>query len=320
MGTILVIDDVPANIKIMGEILRGRYDIIVATTGSRAIELAREEQPDLILLDVMMPDMDGYEVCRTLKTQPESEEIPVIFITALTGTDDIVRGFESGGVDYIIKPFNPRELLARVATHFELVHARKNLALYTESLEELGQQLLNKSQELNTLVEKLNVAARTDFLTELANRTSMMERLKEESARHRRNGRSFTVIIADIDHFKLINDTHGHECGDQVLKTISSIMRAAIREQDVIARWGGEEFLFLLTETDAPGAAVLAEKVRLAVESASLQYDNAAIAVTVTMGVTTFDQALGIDGTIRRADDALYEGKHQGRNRVIMAP
>ncbi len=313
MAKILIIDDMPGNIKTLGEILRDRNDIIVATDGPGGIALAASEAPDLILLDIMMPDMDGFAVCRALKERTKTASIPVIFTTALTDTDDIVRGFESGAVDYITQPFNPRELIARVNTHLELVKARDQLTIYAESLEEMSRQLLDKTTQLN-------ISARTDYLTGLANRIHMMERLREESARSRRGGKPCAVIIADIDHFKAINDTHGHECGDHVLGSIADIMRANIREQDVLARWGGEEFLFLLPETDAAGSSVLAEKIRGAVECERISYHDTIVPVTLTLGVASLNPEDDIDASIRRADEALYEGKRTGRNRVVVAP
>lgn len=313
MAKILIIDDTPINIKTVGEILRDRHHIIVATDGQGGIELASSESPDLILLDVMMPGMDGFAVCRALKERPETASIPVILTTALTGTDDIVRGFDSGAVDYITKPFNPRELIARVSTHLEIVKARNQLAIYAESLEEMSQRLLDKTLQLSA-------SACTDHLTGLANRMHMMELLRQGRAQSRRSGRPFALIIADIDHFKNINDTHGHDCGDHVLTSIADIMRAVIREQDMLARWGGEEFLFLLPETDTAGAAILAEKIRKTVESERIAYQDTAISVTLTFGVAPYDPETDIDVSIKRADAALYEGKRGGRNRVVTAP
>ncbi len=310
MKKILIADDTPANITFLGDLLKDQYDIIVATEGTSACEIAKKELPDLILLDVMMPGMDGYSVCRALKQSEETSHIPVIFITARNDPDDVMAGFEAGGVDYVTKPFNPRELNARINTHMELLKAREELKTYAESLEMLSQQLLNKTKELNESV-------RTDFLTGLATRLHIMEKLHEEVHRAGRGKKSFAVIISDIDHFKKINDTYGHECGDIVLSSIAKILKDTIRAQDVLARWGGEEFLFLLPETDEAGAAILAEKIRSILGASSIRYSGKDIAVTMTFGVSDFDIKSGIDTTISKADRALYRGKNLGRNRVV---
>lgn len=310
MKKILIVDDTPANITLLGDLLKGKYEIIVATEGEAAIETARKALPDLILLDVMMPGMDGYTVCRTLKQFEETSHIPVIFITARNDPDDVMAGFEAGGVDYVAKPFNPRELNARINTHMDLLKAREELKTYAESLEMLSQQLLNKTRELNESV-------RTDYLTGLSTRLHIMEKINEEVHRANRGKNTFAVIISDIDHFKIINDTYGHECGDLVLSSIAKILKGSIRAQDVLARWGGEEFLFLLPETDEAGAARLAEKIRILLASSPIQYSEKDISVTMTFGISDFDPKSGIDSMINRADKALYRGKSLGRNRVI---
>ncbi len=315
---ILIIDDVQVNLRLLGEILRNRFEILVATGGMEAIEIARTQSPDLILLDVMMPGMDGFSVCAELKKDELTAHIPIIFITSLNSMDDIVKGFEYGGVDYITKPFNPRELIARVNTHAELVRANKALSIYAESLEEVGRQLFNKTQELNETIERLNVALRTDTLTGLANRTHINERIKEEIAHIKSGGNIFSLVLVDIDYFKAVNDTHGHECGDHALREVSSIMSTMMREQDVISRWGGEEYLLFLPETDTPVAAILAERLRERIESTPIEYRDMKLALTITIGVTSFDPELGIDGSIKKADQALYEGKRTGRNRVVI--
>lgn len=310
MKKILIVDDTPANITLLGDLLKERYDVIVATEGKSAIEIAKKSLPDIILLDVMMPGMDGYTVCRTLQSCAETSHIPVIFITARNNPDDVMAGFEAGGVDYITKPFNPRELNARINTHIELVKSREILKVYAESLEMLSQQLLKKTQELDELV-------RTDYLTSLATRVHIIEKIRDEINRVKRGNKTFAIILSDIDHFKKINDTYGHECGDTVLVTIAKRIKKIIRAQDVLARWGGEEFLFFLPETDEAGAAKLAEKIRKLLQNSSIQYNDKELVVTMTFGVTIFNPELDIDSMINRADKALYSGKSSGRNRVV---
>jgi diguanylate cyclase (GGDEF)-like protein len=310
MNKILIVDDEPVNLKLLGKLLGDRFEISYAENAKAGIASALSSHPDLILADVMMPDMDGYDMCRKLKENIETESIPVIFITAKTDLDDVVHGFDAGGVDYIAKPFNSRELNARIKTHIALVEANKELKLYAESMEMISQKLLAKSQQLDS-------SARTDFLTGLSNRMHIFEYMAEEALRIKRGTPSCSVIISDLDHFKLINDTYGHECGDYVLKTVSAVMRTTVREQDIVARWGGEEFLFLLPETAMDGAFMLAEKLRSAIETAEFIYKDTSLHITMTFGVAQFDTALGVEGTIKKADDALYLGKRDGRNRVV---
>ncbi|NLV69182.1 MAG: diguanylate cyclase [Spirochaetes bacterium] len=225
--------------------------------------------------------------------------------------DDVIKGFEAGGVDYITRPFNALELLARVDTHISLMAAHNDLKTYNESLEILSQQLLEKTKILDTMV-------RTDFLTGLANRMHMLDQLKREESRFRRGTPLCSVIISDIDYFKSINDTFGHEAGDNVLRAVADVFRNNTRKQDVIARWGGEEFLFLLPETPGNSAYKAAEKIRIAVSQIIIPDIKGDIHVTMTFGVCEFDLDLSIDGTIRMADSALYAGKLRGRNCVEM--
>ncbi len=317
MQRILIVDDVPANVKILRELLIGNYELFVATNGRMAVEVAEAKLPDLILMDVMMPEVDGITACGVLRSRPATAEIPVIFITAKSEVDDMVRGFEAGGVDYVTKPFNPSELNARVKTHLELKRSREQLQRYGRQLEEANRQLEDRNERLNEAIEQLHVAAMTDPLTGLRNRRHMTMKIQEEMVRFKRSQRAFSLILADIDHFKQVNDLYGHECGDQVLRHVSDKLRLGIREQDHVARWGGEEFLLLLPETGADGALLVAEKLRLAVAESRALCQDQDIRVTMTFGVTEYDQSGNMDSTIREADNALYLGKQRGRNRAV---
>ncbi|MGQ3684075.1 MAG: diguanylate cyclase [Candidatus Loosdrechtia sp.] len=296
METILIVDDVPANIKILGELLKKLYKVLVASNAQKAIQIARNELPDLILMDVMMPEMDGFTTCKILKARPETANIPVIFITALTETEDIVKGFESGGQDYITKPLNPPELFARIQTHLELKKSREDLQRYARELESL---------------------ARTDYLTNLMNRRCMMERMQEEVVRCQRHGNRFSLAIADVDNFKKINDTYGHDCGDQVLKHFAFILKDSIRMTDISSRWGGEEFVLLFPETDIRGAKTVCEKIRGVVAGSSFCYGNQFITITATFGVSEFKAGGTINAMIKSADEALCYGKTAGKNCVV---
>lgn len=317
MAQILIVDDVPANIRVLGELLRDQHEILVANNGSRAVQIAQSKRPDLILMDVMMPEMDGYAACRALKLTAVTADIPVIFITARNETDDVVKGFESGGVDYVTKPFNPPELFARVKTHIDLKNSREELARYAEQLAHVNQELQMMNIQLNEANAGLLQAAITDPLTNLANRRNMVDRIREEAARAQRNNGQFALCMADIDNFKSINDTYGHDCGDHVLANVAGVLKATLREQDILARWGGEEFLILMPETRLEQARIAAERLRTAVEGAAISYEGTQLALTMTFGVASYDQEDGVDGSIRRADAALYLGKSKGRNCVV---
>jgi diguanylate cyclase (GGDEF)-like protein len=310
MKKILIVDDLPTNIKVLGELLRGKYELLVATNGLKAIAIAKEKMPDLILMDVMMPEMDGFSAAEVIKKDELTSDIPIIFITAKGETSDIVKGFEAGGQDYITKPPNPEELFARVNTHLELKQSKQAIKDYAAELKKANSEL----QELNA---KLEFMAWHDQLTGLPNRRHMRNRIKDEQARSARNNKLFALVMGDIDNFKHVNDTYGHEAGDNVLKHISQIIMSSLRNQDSMSRWGGEEFLILLPETDVKGAVTASEKIRLKVEEEPLEYNGENIHVTITLGVAEYDESRGIEGAIKLADDALYRGKKGTKNCVV---
>lgn len=305
MFKILIVDDSRVNLKTISSFLGTEYEVLLAEDGQTAIQIAMEKAPDLILLDVIMPGMDGLTVCRLLKRQESTMEIPIIFITVVSGVKDIVKALEAGGQDYITKPFCALELRARIRTHLELKKSKEVLKAYAKQLEA-------KNQELNQMLKRLEVVAVTDYLTNLPNRRYMTKRINEEVDRSKRSQRKMTLIMADIDSFKKINDTYGHDCGDLVLKKVSEIMQSNTRKQDVISRWGGEEFLLMLPETDVDGGRNVAEKIQAAIAADAIHYGEKEILVTITLGVAEFDFDLDVDENIKRADKAMYIGKQIG--------
>lgn len=307
MPRILIVDDSPLNLKIISKLLGDEYEAIVADNGQTAIEIATQTPPDLILLDVLMPGMDGLAVCKFLKNQRSTAEIPIIFITVVSDSKDIVKAFEAGGQDYITKPFCSLELCARIKTHLDLKASR-------EALQDYAKQLEGKNRELNETLVKMEAMATTDYLTNIPNRRYVMDWLHDEVARLQRNAGNMAIILADIKDFKRVNDTFGHDCGDYVLKEIAKIMRFNIKEQDVIARWGGDEFLLVLPVTDLEGAHIAVGKIKLALEAANLCYAESELALTVTFGVVQFNPQLDINTNIKRADEALYQQKGAWRN------
>lgn len=297
--TILVVDDESTNVQALGNLLKNEYRIRVANNGEKALAVARDisqPQPDLILLDIQMPGLDGYEVCRRLKQSADTSEIAIIFVTALDATSDEEQGLTLGAVDYITKPFSPAIVRARVNTHLQL--KRK-----TDLLEQY---------------------AMLDGLTGIPNRRFFDEQLDSGIRQSLREGHLLSVIMMDVDQFKPFNDNYGHGAGDQCLRGVSAALSVAVkRPADRVCRFGGEEFVALLPNTDAGGAENLAEKMRACVEELGIRhaYSSVAPVVTISLGTATFDPSSGGDPSslLERADNALYEAKKAGRNRVSKA-
>lgn len=280
-------------------------------SADEALLYLEEKSPDLILLDVLMPGMNGFELCRRIRSVAKFAQVPVIFLTAMTETDQIVQGFESGAVDFIHKPFQARELLARVRTHLELKHSRVEM-------QRLAAELQEKNSLLEEALAKLEILATTDPLTGLANRRKMNEKLEEEQSRIKRQGDFFSLIMLDIDFFKRVNDEYGHDFGDYVLKRMCGLFAENLREQDMVSRWGGEEFLFLLPGTDLKGAKIAAEKIGSRIEAYSFQFHGMKARLTVTAGISLCEGRKSIEKVIKEADMALYQGKQNGRNQVVL--
>ena len=311
--SIVIVDDSPDNLRLLVEILHEQdYKVRPAPNGERALATIRKTPPDLILLDIMMPGKNGYEVCQELKDDPQTADIPVIFLSALNDVSDKVKAFRAGGVDYITKPFQSEEVLARVRTHLKLRAQQKILEIQNERLKE-------KKRLIEEQAKQLTIMATKDYLTGLSNRNDFLKKSGQEEQRFKRTGRPFSVLVLDIDHFKEVNDTHGHDCGDKVLVAVSRSLEQALRSQDILARWGGEEFTCLLPETGAKGARVAGEKIRKMVESSEHTCENIAIKVTVTVGACVYDGSFSMEECIRRADAALYRGKNQGRNQIVIS-
>jgi diguanylate cyclase (GGDEF)-like protein len=291
---LLIVDDQPANIRVMAEALREDYELFFATSGKRALEIVATGNIDLVLLDVVMPDLDGFEVCRQMKSDETTSRIPVIFVTAREEVDDETRGFNVGGVDYIAKPIRPPIVRARVQTHLELKHARD-------------------------LLESL---ASIDALTGIANRRQFDASLEAEFRRCVRVGAPLSLAMIDVDHFKKFNDTYGHAHGDACLRAVArSIQSVARRPGDVAARYGGEEFGLILPHTD--GASALAVLRHLLEEIASLSIPHSAAPaaehLTISAGAVTIVPSESDDAAsiVAAADRLLYDAKENGRNHAV---
>jgi diguanylate cyclase (GGDEF)-like protein len=256
--------------------------------------MATDALPDAVLLDIQMPLMDGYEVCRRLKQDPRTSPIPVVFLTARhTDQQEIVHGLHLGANDYVTKPFNNEELLARVAV---MVRVR-------------------------TAEERIRHLSQTDELTGMYNRRFLQPRLDEEFARATRYGKTLACLLLDIDHFKKINDSYGHQAGDEVLRQVAEVIRSHVRKSDLAVRYGGEEFLIILFENDRAGALRVAERIRSDVESRQFTWRSGSLRVTISSGLAVFPDAAiqSSNDFVKCADAALYEAKASGRNMVCVS-
>jgi two-component system, cell cycle response regulator len=303
---ILVVDDHEDNIEVLRVRLESwGYAIDACYNGADAIAHVEKTPPDLILLDVMMPEIDGMEVARRIKGNRSLPFIPIIMQTALDSTEDKVQGLESGADDYITKPIDFAELKARLRSMLRIKRLQ-------EALEEREKELL----EVN---ERLRHMSQTDALTGLDNRRHLNARLDEMFQHAQRLNEPFSVVMCDLDKFKSVNDTHGHQAGDEVLKQLARILKEEAREIDRVGRYGGEEFMLLLPGTVLDAAVTFAERVRKRIEAHTFTFDGGTLQRAASFGVSGWphpriDHA---DALVRAADDALYVAKETGRNRVI---
>jgi diguanylate cyclase (GGDEF)-like protein len=298
MGKILIVDDSRLIAHVAKTMLTKRgHEIIVAQDGKAGLEAAKSEKPDIILLDVIMPIMDGYEVCEHLKEDDSTKEIPIIMVTSKAEAADKVKGLEMGALDYVTKPFDEGELIARVNIHLRL------------------RELYEAVQEQNRQLQEM---ANRDGLTGLYNHRYFHEQLSQDFLRAKRYHENLSCVLFDIDFFKKFNDTYGHQTGDIVLKALASVVQHATRESDLAARYGGEEFALILYHTDGPAAYEAAERLRTMVESHEVQDNGNVLRVTISIGVATFPHERVHDSKelVDYADQALYKAKDNGRNRV----
>lgn len=292
---LLVVDDQPINIQTLYELFKADHEVFMATSGEQALAFCNDTPPDLILLDIMMPGMNGLEVCRRLKADPYTQHIPVIFVTAQSDPGDETRAIEAGGVDFISKPVNAAVVRVRVKTHLTL-----------------------KAQ-----TDMLRSLAFVDGLTGVANRRRFDEMLDIEWRRCQRSCSPITLLMVDLDYFKSYNDTYGHLMGDVCLQKVAGALDAAFtRAADLTARYGGEEFVCLMPECDHKAGQFKAEELRNAVMSLGIAHSGSTVAdcVTLSIGVATMVPRVGSkpEALIAAADAALYEAKHGGRNRVVV--
>ncbi|MCL2805855.1 MAG: diguanylate cyclase [Treponema sp.] len=299
-NTLLIVDDENTNLKVLTHILGGDYIIYTAVNGINAIEKAKELLPDLILLDILMPEMDGYQTLSAIKQTDEIRKTPVIFITGLDSKEDEEKGLALDAADYITKPFSASVVKLRVRNQIQIINQLR-------------------------MIEHLSMI---DELTHIPNRRSFDNRISLEWKQAVREHLPISLLMMDLDKFKIVNDTYGHQQGDVVLKTLAGVfIRALRRPADFAARWGGEEFVVLLPNTRLEGALEVAENIRAAVEKTQIpctcepdKYSE--ISMTISIGVNSMVPGKDdkIDTFILNADKALYMAKDAGRNKVIPSP
>ncbi|GLX80041.1 hypothetical protein tinsulaeT_33810 [Thalassotalea insulae] len=292
---VLIVDDEKANRKILKELLQEEATIIFAKNGEQAVELAKKHVPDLILLDVVMPDKSGFEVIEEIKNNPITMAISVIFVTGLANSDDEERGFDLGGCDYIYKPFKANIVIARVLMHLELIRQRKMLDKF----------------------------AHLDALTGISNRRKLDIVLKDEIAANKRDQKQLAVALIDVDFFKQYNDHYGHGAGDIALKKVATTIRENLhRPRDFSARYGGEEFVVLLPDSDLAGATLVLNNMLQAVEDKEFPHEFSKISdhLTISIGAVVIDdnQSNTQEEVLLSADKLLYQAKKNGRNRLVI--
>ena len=322
---ILLVDDHPDSLELLSEILtiQKKYEVEISRDGVSAIEAARTKPPDLILLDVNMSDMNGFEVCQRLKSNRATAEIPIIFISAFSESNIKIKAFQEGGNDYITKPIDIGEVIARVENHLQIGQLKAELQQKNAELEQ--QLLMRKSaeEELLKANKQLREIAALDGLTQIANRRAFDEFFTREWQRGQRDKQPLSLIICDLDYFKLYNDSFGHQSGDACLKKVArSIVNTVMRPADLVARYGGEEFAIILPQTPAQNALRVAQIIRDRVKKLAIPHRESPVSdyVSLSLGVSCAipQPKYTKKQLLVTADKALYQAKKQGRDRAIL--
>lgn len=290
---ILIVDDSKFNIKVLTDILKSQpYNIFAVNKGKKALEFVKREKVDLILLDVLMPDLDGLEVCQKLKLNPKSKDIPIIFISILDKSKDIVKGFKAGAVDYIVKPFQKEVVLARINTHLKLNEAQKKLQ--------------KRNKELKKLLNEVEYLSFHDKMTGLFNRRYFETELERLDSSRKM---PITILVIDLDRLKNINDNYGHKIGDQYIRTAAEVLKNSSRGEDIVARIGGDEFAFLLPETDSETAVKIYQRI----EEKTKEYNQdheliEKLQMSIGFAVKKGNEK-NLDQTFKEADQMMYNNK-----------
>ena len=300
---VLIIDDSPVARKLVElPLLEKGYRLLLATSGQSGVELFEKHRPDVVITDWVLPDLSGQEVCQRIRSSSQDSYAYVIVLTAQTGKENLVKALALGADDYLTKPFHRGELLARVGVGARITGLHRQVEAKNKQLEEL---------------------ALTDALTGLPNRRAIEDWAASQLSNAARHGFPFWVALADLDHFKQVNDTFGHDAGDAVLKRFSKILKSSLRRGDLCGRLGGEEFLLVLTHTDKENALKVIDRIRLELSSTPVTFGGCTVGVTASFGLAGFEgsQKASALGPLRQlADAALYSAKRAGRNRIEFTP
>lgn len=312
-STVLIVDDSPSDLALISGILKDLYQVTIANSGERALNIAKTDTPpDILLLDIMMPVMDGYETCRQLKASPKTRDIPVIFLTSETEIKDDIKGFELGAVDYITKPISPPVVLARVQTHLQLKQLR-------DYLKETNEFLETEVQRRKQAEERIHHTALHDSVTGLPNRALLGDRLQQAIATSDRDKTHVAVLNIDLDKFKPVNDTFGHGVGDLLLKEAGQRMLDCVRKSDTVARIGGGEFVVILREIRKDKDAVsVAETIRRAFNQ-PFELADQNISISASIGIAIYPEHGGHEIELtKNADNALHNAKESGGDKVTL--
>jgi len=300
---ILIVEDNPVSRKVLEKnLIKAGFDVVSVEDGQAALKAFQDRFFPIVLSDWLMPGMDGLELCQAIRKKPLAGYVFFILLTAKDSKDDIIRGLQAGADDYLTKPVHHAELMARIRT---------------------GMRILDLEKSLKAAAEEIKALSVTDPLTGCFNRRYLNERFPQEIRRSRRYGRSLSIVLCDIDHFKRINDNYGHASGDQVLKAFVRCLTDSIRKEiDWVVRYGGEEFLLVLPETECHFALQAAERLRKKVEAQAMELEHDRVTITSSFGVTGFnaetpDDRISTVQMMEQADRHLYQAKNQGRNRVL---
>lgn len=290
---ILLVDDSKFNLKVLTDILKSEpYNIFAVNNGEKALEFVKRKKVDLILLDVLMPDLDGLEVCRKLKSSPDLKEIPIIFISILDKSKDIVKGFKAGAVDYIVKPFQKEVVLARINTHLKLNETQKKLQ--------------KRNKELKKLLNEVEYLSFHDKMTDLFNRRYFETELERLDLSRRV---PITIFVIDLDRLKNINDNYGHKIGDQYIRAAAEVLKASSRGEDIVARIGGDEFAFLLPETGAETAAKIYQRIKEKTREYNQKHQLIEkLQMSIGFAVKKGNEK-NLDQTFKEADQMMYNNK-----------
>ncbi len=319
---VLVVDDDPSSLMLLSRYLaKSEYEVLTASNGSEAIRLVYELGPDVVITDWRMPEMNGMDLCRAIRSNEACGFVYVVLITAYNDEDRITDAFTAGVDDFLTKPFQRKELLARIRAAERIVELQRDVDRRAREVHRVNAEMSLTADKLAAANEKLKVIATTDELTGLTNRREAMARMQEYWSSAKRHNHDVACIMLDIDHFKKVNDTLGHDAGDAVLVHVANAMEKAVREEELLSRIGGEEFLVLCPKAKASEAAIAAERLRSTVQNLDIPLpDGGTYHVTVSLGVADQTPKMeSMDDLLKSADEALYDAKRSGRNRVCLA-